>query len=228
MMNRDRDAESEGDAFGNQNPDESLPVEDDADDGLDDRDGVESPAGAGDGSPPATPQRMSFGAFLLGVFIFVGFPAFWTAAAPVSYVRLERHGDEVRASSKTCLLFFVPYRWQCVERVIGVNDRFRAGEVTRSSHRRSTRTEDEAFLILHGEAEGDFLEVPVSPASIESRTDMAEQFLKDRAALELRLFCVSNWKFAIFAGGVISLLTVLWAVGTLLAIVRWFLRLAGL
>jgi hypothetical protein len=32
MMNRDRDAESEGDAVGNQDPDESLPVEDDADD----------------------------------------------------------------------------------------------------------------------------------------------------------------------------------------------------
>ena len=67
----------------------------------------------------------------------------------------------------------------------------------------------------------------MSPASINSRVDLAEQFLKDRTALELRLFCVSNWKFAIFAGGLISLLTVLWAVGTLLAIARWFVRLAG-
>ncbi len=54
---------------------------------------------------------------------------------------------------------------------------------------------------------------------------MAEEFLNDPAARELRLFCASNWKFAVFAGGLISLLAVLWAVGTLLAIVRWFLRL---
>jgi hypothetical protein len=227
-MNHDREHSFQGDGTGHRERNGYPGAGDDRAEDLDDRAADHTSADGDDGPMPPATQHMSFGVFLLGVFIFVGFPAFWTAAAPVSYVRLERHGDEVRASSKTCLLFFIPYRWQSVERVIGVNDRFRAGEVTRSSHRRATRTEDEAFLILHGAAEDDFLEVPVSPASINSRLDLAEQFLKDRTALELRLFCVSNWKFAIFAGGVISLLTVLWTVGTLLAIARWFLRLAGL
>jgi hypothetical protein len=201
----------------------------------DNRDDDEVSAGTstdtdGDALPPQTiRRRMSCGAILLVAFFFVGFPALWTAVAPVSYVRLERQGDHVRASSKTCLLFFIPYRHQSVDRVVGVNDRFRAGEVRRRrSHEIGMQTEDEAFMILHGEAEDDFLEVSVSPASIQSRVQLTEQFLNDPASLELRLFCVSNWKFAVFAGGMISLLTVLWALGMLLMLVRWFLRLAGL
>jgi len=171
-------------------------------------------------------QRSSIGVFLLGAIFFVGFPALFTAIAPVSYVHLERQGDDVCASSKTCLLFFVPYSRQHVEQVIGVNDRFRAGGVSRPrGGGKSTKAEDEAFLVLHGEREGDFLEVSVSPVNIKSRVELVEHFLKDDRSSELRLVCVSNWKFAVFAGGMVSLLTVLWAIGTIWSIVRWCLRL---
>ncbi|MBM3998998.1 MAG: hypothetical protein FJ297_05550 [Planctomycetes bacterium] len=185
----------------------------------------------GNKPPAARKTRTSFGAFLLGAAFCGGFPALFTAIAPVSYVRLERVGDEVRASSSTCLLFFVPYARQQVTGVVGVNDRFHEGTLSRSRPepgKRRVRSEDEAFLILHGAAEDELLEVSVSPVNIKGRVEDVEQFLKDPQAKELRLFCVSNWKFAVFAGGLVSLLTVLWIVGTVIWIGGGILSLLGL
>jgi hypothetical protein len=170
-----------------------------------------------------TSPRLTWSSGLFGAIFCVGFPAFCTAVAPVSYLYLSRSGTSVMAEARTCLLFFVPYQIQRVEGVYQVDDRFHAGEYTRSDvdSRRNVKAEDESFLILRSEQ--DSLEVPVSPASIDSRIDHVQAFLDDATADELNLFCVSNWKFAVLAGVPISMLTVLYLWGLVLAFIRWLI-----
>jgi hypothetical protein len=170
-------------------------------------------------TPTGSSPRPTWSGVLLGTIFLVGFPACWTAATPVSYLHLCRSGSSVNAEVRTCLLFFVPYRVQRVEGVYQVEDRFHAGEYTRSTgDRKSVKAEDEAFLILRSELAS--LEVPVSPASIKGQIESVEAFLDDETAGELNLFCVSNWKFALLAGIPISMLTVLYVVGLVFTVVR--------
>lgn len=160
--------------------------------------------------------------FLIGqsiAFVFcVFFPAFLTAVAPVSWISFQRQGDKVIATSKTCALFFIPYQVKTIDPVVGVGDHFISGTYSRrTGNRESVKSEDQAFLMIHGEGE-QAAKVAVSPVNIKSVTERAEAFLKDPNSTKLNLFVVANWKFGIFGGGLISLLTVLYVVGVTLAI----------
>jgi hypothetical protein len=162
---------------------------------------------------------------LIGLLFCVGFPALVTAVAPVSWIRFDRHGERVTAKAQTCLLFFIPYRTQVVDPVIGIDDRFVRGTVERRRSRDTqNRSEDEAFLVINGE--DGFAEVPVTPYNIKSVSERSETFLKDPEATQLKMFVVANWKFSMFAGGAISLLTVLYVVGMALSFVRMLKRIA--
>ena len=148
---------------------------------------------------------------LLVIFFCVGFPAMVTGIAPVSWIKFERRDGQVSASAKICLFFVVPYRTIYVSPVIGVGDRFVEGTVTREERdRRTVRTksEDEDYLVIRGN--GQTAEVPVSPFSIKSVVKKTESFLKEEGATDLKLFVVANWKFSVIAGGLVSLLTVLY------------------
>ena len=171
---------------------------------------------------PATKTKASLLSRILGtlftqvlaILIFVGIPALVTAIAPVSWIKFERQNGQVTATAKTCLLFFVPYKTATVSPVIGIGDRVHAGQVNR--HRRpgpdrQVKAEDEGFLAIHGNDTS--AEVQVSPASLKAVVDQVDTFLKNDQAPELRLFVVTNWKFSIIGGGLISLLTVLYVVG---------------
>jgi hypothetical protein len=132
----------------------------------------------------------------------------------------------VAATAKTCVFFVIPYKTAVVESLIGVGDRFVAGQaVPRADRRdRTYRSEDESFLLLRGR-ETD-VEVPVSPASVATVSKRIAEFLAQPQATELRLFVVANWKFSLIAGGLLSLLTVLYFLGLAVSIVFWVLRLA--
>jgi len=157
----------------------------------------------------------AIGIQLLGFGVFVGFPALFTAIAPVSWVQFERRGEQVSATAQTCLLFVVPYRRTHIEPVVGIGDRVIAGTYARhpkSRRERQTRSEDEGVLVIRGPEQT--AEVSVSPANLHSVVEQCETFLDDRQATELKLFVVANWKFSVIGGGLISLLTVLY-VGSL-------------
>lgn len=170
------------------------------------------------------------GDLLLGhciAFLFcVLFPGFVTAVAPVSWISFVRDGEKVVAKSKICTLFFIPYQIKTIDPVVGVGDRFVAGKFERRAGERDrVRTEDEAFLLIHGES--DTAKVPVSPVNIKSVTQRSQAFLEDKQATHLNLFVVANWKFSIFGGGLVSLLTVLYVVGIVLSIFQGVRRLFG-
>jgi hypothetical protein len=162
---------------------------------------------------------------LIAFLFCVLFPALVTAIAPVSWIKFERQGGKVIARSRICTLFFIPYRSKTIDPVIGLGDDFIAGkyETRRTGNRERVRSEDEAFLLIHGKS--DTAKIPVSPASIKSVTAKAKAFLDDPNSTERRFFVVANWKFSIFAGGLISLLTVLYVVGITLSIIQSLRRL---
>jgi hypothetical protein len=161
-------------------------------------------------------------------FVFcIAFPGFVTAIAPVSWVSFQRNGDKVSARTHICMFFVVPYRSKTIDPVVGVGDRFVRGKVERSrSNSQSHRSEDEGFLVIHGNDQT--VEVPVTPFNIKSVTKRAEDFLADPNASNLKMTVVANWKFSVFGGGLVSLLTVLYVFGILWSIWRGFLRLFGI
>jgi hypothetical protein len=166
-----------------------------------------------------TSKKTTWRDLLFGhVIAFVGcvlFPGFVTAVAPVSWVKFERTGERVTARAQVCLFFVVPYKTITVDPVEGIGDRFIAGTETRQQRSgqrdRITKSEDEAFLVIHGPDKT--AEVPVTPHDIKSVTERTDAFLQDPQATELKLFVVANWKFSVIGGGLVSLLTVLYVVG---------------
>ncbi len=166
---------------------------------------------------PRGPWWARLGSFvlhqLLALAVFVGFPALVTAIAPVSWIKFERQDGQVSVTAQTCLLFFVPYKTIHLDPVTGIGDRFVAGTMNRErrpGRDRITRSEDEGVLVIHGHDQS--AEISVTPFNIKSVTERAQGFLDDPQATELKLFVVANWKFSIVAGGLVSLLTVLYVV----------------
>lgn len=171
--------------------------------------------------PREQPRTLSY---VVGFIALVLLPAFITAIAPVSVTRFERRGSDVSADVKTNVFFVIPYRHVQIEAVTAVDDRFHAGELventgfSRSDSRHTTRSEDEAFLVIHGRDKQ--AEVSVSPANIRGVMEKARTFLASPNERELRLITVANWKFGVFAGGFLSLFTALYVFGLLLGLWR--------
>jgi len=159
---------------------------------------------------------------LVGLVGCVGLPAFVTAIAPVGVTHLERVGANIRASIAWNVFFVIPYHRATVENVTAVDHRFHAGELTQmpgntaDNASRNVRSDDEAFLVIHGES--GTREVPVSPASIRRVLEKARDFLNDEQATHLRLITVANYKFGVLAGGVLSLLTGLYVLGVIMSL----------
>lgn len=156
----------------------------------------------------------------LAFLALVGFPAFWTAFAPVSWITLERHQETVSASVRTCLLFVIPYRQETLSPVTGFSDRFVGGTYSSSRSRSNssrTKSEDQSFLVIQNETQ--HIEVQVSPASIESVIEQSEAFLGNPQAEPLKLFVVANWKFSVLGGGLLAMLPVLYFGALILGVV---------
>jgi hypothetical protein len=181
-------------------------------------------------SPGTKSPAALLAAQMFGLLVCVGFPALVTAMAPVSWVKFHRQEGRVTATAKTCLLFVVPFRSSVVESAAHVGRRDVRGTYTR--HNRSgrrdvhTKSEDEGFLVIEGASQT--AEVPVTPHNLASVIEKSQAFLDDPQATELKMFVVANWKFSVIAGGLVSLLTVLYVVGVLIAGGKGLLRLLGI
>jgi hypothetical protein len=167
---------------------------------------------------------------LLGWLVCIVVPGVVTAIAPVSWIKFQRQGDHVTARADICFFFVIPYRTLTVDPVTSVGNRTKSGSINR--YRRSgkadeyIRAESEGFLQIQGPHHE--IEVPVTPADIESVVKKAGAFLQDPQAAELKLFVVANWKFSILFGGLASLMTVLYLGGVIAALGLFLLRKLGL
>jgi len=159
-----------------------------------------------------TVGEMIFGHAIL-ILGCVLFPAFVTAIAPLSVTHFTRDGERIHARVSKRLLFVIPYRTLEVADVIAVNDSFRAGTKSSSGAGRSgsssssgaVSSEDEAFLVIQGDT--GTAKVEVSPVNIRGVLEKTRGFLEDSNQASLRLVTVANWKFGVFVGGLLCLLT---------------------
>lgn len=167
---------------------------------------------------------------LLALLCFVGLPALVTTMAPVSWIKLQRTGDRVSARAKTCLFFFIPFRSVVIDPVTQVGRRTISGSVRLAERRKDRdvyrRSEDEGFLVIQGSDKS--AEIPVTPFNLSSVIEKSESFLKNPQAAELKMFVVANWKFSVIAGGLASLLTLVYVIGVAAAVGRGLLRSLGL
>lgn len=180
--------------------------------------------------PPPPTVRQTPGTLLFGFLACVVVPAFVTAIAPVSYLRLEKSAAGARASVKTCLFFIVPFSRGGVDSIQSVSrevrgDRSYTLDERRQNGGRRATVEGEGKLIFNGKDETAELTVSVSPASIESVEKRVKDFVAAPTDQPLSLFLVPNWKFSMIAGGLATALAALWIVGTTLWILRGLFRL---
>jgi hypothetical protein len=183
--------------------------------------------------PEKPARKATIGEILFGHFIFflfgVAFPAFITAIVPVSITHFNRDGDKIRADVRKNLLFVIPSSYSTVHNVVSVNDTFQAGTSTRSRSSSGsssvTTSEDQAFLVIEGREPAETVKVDVSPVNIDSVLEKAGTFLEDSQRPHLRLVTIANWKFGVVAGGLVSLLTLLYLYIVLSGIVRWIMTM---
>jgi hypothetical protein len=171
---------------------------------------------------PATLGEKIFGHAILLIFC-VGLPVIFTAVAPLSVVHLWREGAVVNATVSKRLLFIIPFSRAMIRDVQSVGNQFVAGSSERrrttGSGSRTAKTEDTAFLEIEG-ADG-VAKVEVSPVNIKSVKKKAEAFIEDPAQSSLSFAVIANWKFGVIAGGILSLLTVIYVYAMLSSLIRW-------
>jgi len=163
-----------------------------------------------------------FGHALILLF-FVGFPAFVTWIAPVTWTSFTRQDGRVEMKAKVCMFFLLPFRHEEVAEVTGVDEQTIAGTRekwnigTADDQKNEVTSESVGFLLVHGR--GQEARIAVSPASLSDVEGKVRDFLKDTAVANLQLFTVANWKISVVMGGIVCLFTVLYVVGLL----SWFL-----
>ncbi len=173
----------------------------------------------------------SGGILLQHVIVFlicVVFPGGVTLMAPATWLTFERSGETVRCTTRTCMFFFVPFKIQHVDQVIGISDRERAGKTMkerkygRDTHK-IVHVDGEGFLQIHGMGD-QLVEISVSPASLESVVGRSNEFLSSTQKGSKTMFAIANWKFGGLMGGGLTTFTILYVVGYSLGLLKYLYR----
>ncbi len=159
-------------------------------------------------------------AFALGFLCCVLFPAFVTLIAPITALTLSWDGERVNASATRFVYIVIPYATTTLADVTAVDTALTPAHTEREPAGSDTVTvEGEGKLRLSGPSGS--LTVPISPVNRDSAYGAVQAFLAHPNHDGLHLWAVANWKFSVIAGSLLSLLTVLYAVGCVLALSRW-------
>ena len=144
---------------------------------------------------------------------------------PVSWVTLERHGEQVSAKAKVCLFFVVPYRNLTATGVTEVGTRISFPNTSNTTPRKGSPPDDEHFLIFRGD-NGQSIEFPVADSSQDSLREKSAAFLQDPQATRLKFFAVSSWPLCI-VGGFLSLLTLVYFLNAAVPLIHAVQRRCG-
>ncbi len=165
---------------------------------------------------------------LIVFLICIVFPGLVTALAPASWIVLQRDGQAVQATMRTCVYFVVPFRVQTVDHVTAFHSREKASETRRERRYgrdtgNSVHVDGEGYLQVVG-PEDSLAEVSVSPVSLPRVLDICTEFLDAQQPQSKRIFVISNWKFGGIMGGILTSFTALYVVGYSLTLAQYGLR----
>ena len=153
---------------------------------------------------------------------FLGLGAIVSLLAPVHVLTLRRQGSQdVSADVSQRVLFVIPVRGKTVAGITSVSTRTYAaqpGPQRATNPADEVRPELQAFLVL--EVDGPSVDIPASPADVETIARSVRDFL---AGLEpvLRVRIVSNWKVGTVLVALVSLPGLLILVGVAHDIASW-------
>jgi hypothetical protein len=155
----------------------------------------------------------------VAIVFCVGFPAFVTWIAPVTWTTFTRHDGKVEMKAKVCMFFVLPFRRHELAEVTSIGQQTIAGTTskfnggTTEDQRRDVTSESEGFLLVQGHDQQ--VRIAISLSDLDDVRRKVRDFLDNPTAPNLKLFTVANWKVSVIAGGVTSLFTVLYLVSLL-------------
>ena len=161
----------------------------------------------------------------LAILLCFGLPALATALAPVGRITLVRNGEAVTATTRTCLLFIVPFRTDRLQSVTKVDTRIKTGAMTsrtQGGRREYLKADDTGYLQLSG-PDGS-AEISVTPHNLYTVRDEVRQFLNGSGPERYSRFVVANWTFSIVFGGIVCLLPIVYGACFAVATVQWLGR----
>ena len=180
-------------------------------------------------NPPS--RRQFWITQLIAVVCFIVMPVLVTALLQASWISLNRDAEgRVSATSRTCVLFVVPWRAQQVAEVTGVDSKsIRSDRLVRhrsrghdSYNKGRIHSDGESELTVQGKENG--LTVKISPDSEVEVKAKVQAFLDDPSQSHQRLFVIANWKFGLGFGIPLTLLALLYIVGSSIATLRAVFR----
>ncbi|MBL9113975.1 MAG: hypothetical protein JNJ83_03140 [Verrucomicrobiaceae bacterium] len=150
-------------------------------------------------------KALNFGMQMIAIGVLLGALAIATGVAPVSWIKFERKGHDVRARVQSCVFFIVPYHTVWVEAVEKIDTRIKTGSNQRRAGRDipNKKAEDVGYLMIDGPSSS--AEVPIAPSDLTSVKEKSLRFLADKQATELELFVVANWLFSLVFSGLATL-----------------------
>lgn len=133
---------------------------------------------------------------------------FMAASFTIELTRVN--SERVDATAAKNILFLVPISGSTINNLIDPESHFidggviRQGKTATSVGRITDQVEDEGLLLLKG-AEGEQVEIYVSPKNLDAVEDEIQYFIKESKEPFLRMWVVSNWKFGVILPGAVLL-----------------------
>lgn len=134
---------------------------------------------------------------------------FMAASFTIELTRVN--SERVDATASKNILFLVPISGSTINNLIDPESHvidggvIRQGKTATSVGRITDQVEDEGLLLLKG-AEGEQVEIYVSPKNLDAVEDEIQYFIKESKEPFLRMWVVSNWKFGVILPAGILLL----------------------
>ena len=177
--------------------------------------------------PLTRPVPQTWTTRLIGFVCFMVVPVLVSILIPASWVSLRREPDgQVSATAHTCVFFVIPWRTQRVANALGVESRSIRDDQLVPHRSRSYNRPDKGYIHSDGEAaltvkgKDSELTVSISPHSVDEVKAKAEAFFLNSSPRQLRFFTIANWKFGLGFGIPLTLLAVLYLVGSTLEALR--------
>ena len=150
-------------------------------------------------------KAVNFGMQMIAIGVLLGALAIATGVAPVSWIKFERNGSQVRARVQSCVFFIVPYHTVWVESVEKLDTRIQTGSKQRRAGRDipNKKADDVGYLSIEGP--NGSAEVPIAPSSLSSVKEKSLSFLANAQATELEIFVVANWLFSLVFSGLATI-----------------------
>jgi hypothetical protein len=165
----------------------------------------------------------------IAIFAFVFMPGLITYVVPRTTIQLRRVNDHASAVITKHILLVVPIQTTTIESLMGVESRVTAEKtrrrLTREDRQRGRSlgtTFADGSVLLWGN--GHKVQIQSNPDDAPVQAQRIQGFIDDPAAEPMMILATAPWTLTYLLGGILTGFTVLYVVGSFLAITRFLLQ----